>query len=305
MSENEKGIWEMTGEADALARSAKNRVGWALVENCGDQSARGIDVIGNMYIDLDRVADQLTLGEWEDMFQDSRGEEDSPAFQAASDKLYELGVREGLCVPRDMLPHDGDGGPFSLYTLRPLPGMSEAIRGTILDKVASWNRGEGPYDAIWVQRDQDRFATGGVWVTRCEDDDDSIDGMSFDMRTFDVIRDGGANRISFERDDGGCYYGMEFRSTDDPRLLSNIYGDSTAGMDMVLADHSLDDALVECLSDAEEYPGRDRQCGVALLDAIAESRNPEHAFEELGVGNADELARLVMSENEDMSHEER
>jgi hypothetical protein len=305
MSENREDLWQRASEADALARSAKNRVGWSLVEVCGDQSVRGIDVVGNMFIDLDRIADHLTLGEWEDLFQDSRGEEDSPAFQAASDKLYELGVCEGLCVPRDLLPHDGDSGPFSLYSLRPLPGMSEAIRGTILDKVATWNRGEGPYDAIWVQRDQDRFATGGVWVTRCEDDDDSIDGMSFDMRTFDVIRDGGANRISFERDDGGCYYGMEFRSTDDPRLLSNVYDNPVAGMDIVLADHSLDDALVECLSDAEEYPGRDRQCGVALLDAIAESRNPEHALEELGVGNADELARLIVSENEDMSHEER
>jgi hypothetical protein len=296
MSENEEGIWQRAGEADALARSAKNRVGWNLVEICGDQNARGIDVIGNMYLDLDRIADLLTLGEWEDLFQDS---------QAASERLYELGVREGLCVPREMLPHDGDAGPFSLYSLRPLPGMSEAIRGTILDKVATWNRAEGPSDAIWVERDQDWLATGGVWVTRCEDDDDSIDGMSFDMRTFEVIRDGGSNRISFEHDDGGCFYGMEFRSADDQLLLTNIYGSSFVGMDMVLADHSLDDALVECLSDAEEYPRRDRQCGVALLDAIAESRNPEHAFEELGVGNADELARLVMSENEDMSHEER
>lgn len=199
----------------------------------------------------------------------------------------------------------------------------EAIRRTILDKVAPWDRTRGPSFAFWVDRGEDGRAGGCAFARRVgfdygkfppdpyilidrayepEDVLDPVDGVLFETTAVSISEnpyiedyDFSCPRTSMTDDI------RDFRSgADDLGYISHFYSDTCCksghGTELVLADHAFDDALVECVVKPLWLPtwlDEDKYQAMALLDSIACHNDPALVCEDFGVQDVSQLVEAV------------
>jgi hypothetical protein len=269
-------------------------------------------------VDLTRLLGLgLSLGDWQNLFKlaDIHTEVFDPDLAAA--RICSCAVRAGIILedPYDHYPavsgsvvFCGDGDEC------------EAIRRTILDKVAPWDRTRGPSFAFWVDRGEDGRAGGCAFARRIGFDYgkfppdpwaygpegmlDPVDGILFEASAVSISEDPytADDAFSFPRtsmtDDI-----RDFRSgADDLDYISQFYRDTCCDdgheAELVLVDHAFDDALVECVvKPLWSLPGwlytDDMYQASELLDSIAWYNDPARVCEYFGVQDVSQLVEAV------------
>jgi hypothetical protein len=275
--------------------------------------------IGGTTIDLSKLLPYLGIKDWEEMFQESLPDFNGVAGIGEDDamlRLYMLAREHGLCD--DLSPDIREHLGWYCVTATKNGSLHEAIRRTVLDKVATWNRGIGPAQSFFLERNDDGSAVGGLCVVRhhrytIEDyiyvgrydpsftAESSIDNYAFFAAPFKIDRERNEpfyEGIYSENTMDGFRWGTDYIG-DPNRWYERDHGKLTP------ISHELDGALMEAVYRPAWGAVDLNPQAVDLLDAIARHDDPALVCEDFGVEEPWQLADMMKSEKGKESHEER
>jgi hypothetical protein len=270
----------------------------------------GAKPLGDTSVDLSELIPYLDIQDWEGMYQESLpvtrvvgiGEDD------AALRLYKLAREHGLCD--DLSPEISEHLGWYRVSAAQNGSLHEAIRRTVLDRVATWDRGIGPAQSFFLERGDDGDAVGALCVKRhhrhaIEDyvyvgqydtflsAETSIDGYGFFAAPLRI--DSAYNEPYYE---GICSENTmdDFRGgTDDignpDRWYVRPHGELTP------ISHELDEALLEAVYRPAWGAFDLNPKAVDLLDSIARHDDPALVCEDFGVEEPWQLADMMQQDD--------
>lgn len=227
-----------------------------------------------------------------------------------------MATKHGLCD--DLSPDIHEHLGWYCVTATKNGSLHEAIRRTVLDKVATWDRGIGPAQSFFLERGDDGSAVGGLCIVRHHRDaiedyeyvghydpsftaESSIDNYAFFAVPFRIDRE--CNEPFYE---GICSENTMdgFRGGTDDIGDPNRWYERDHGK-LTPISHELDGALMEAVYRPAWGAVDLNPQAVSLLDAIARHDDPALVCEDFGVEEPWQLTDMMKSEKDNESHEER